>query len=140
MPDPPNPMKENHMSNRSEWQLAFRGSRKKILKLEKYFAKVLDDKSRSTTTRTAMSVILNNKTMVAEKKVESQRALSFAHSFTTCDKTWNALIEELLGVARKTLKISASYARLGEAVDDHEFNCDDGLPIKCLRYLAEVEL
>jgi len=129
------------MSNNSEWQLAMRGPKIKVIELEKFLKDSLDDPARPVGERTAISVFLGNKTMVAENKISGMRAVSYGHSSTNCDKYWNNVITEVMNKARIELNILAAYARLGEDMDDYEFDDDDdGLQIEYRRYLKEVEL
>jgi len=126
--------------NYSEWQLAFSGSYEKILKLEDRLQKMLHDKNRTTSERIALSIILDNKIIVAENKSKKKKALSFGHSNTKCDETWKAIIKEIIIEAKTKLKIAVSYGRLGKAMDDYEFILDDELPMEFCRSLLEVRL
>lgn len=128
------------MSNYSEWQLAFLGSKDKVKKVEKLLNTIANDKKRTTIERTLASVILNNRIVVAEKPEENLRAIVYAHSNTKCDDSWNSVIAELMTTARDKLNIKASYARLGDEMSDYQFDCDKDLGISYRRYLTEINL
>lgn len=127
------------MSYVSEWQFAIRGSSKQVRAFETYLDKLSNDKKQSVQKLTAVTIFLRSRTCVAHNKRKGERALAFANSSTNCDGTWDEMIEDFLAKARKEYKVKASYARLGQTMDDYEFDNDEGLDICYTRSLAEVK-
>lgn len=126
------------MSYISEWQFAVRGSVAQVRKFEAYLDKLVN-KKQTVQQATALTIFMNSRTIVAHNKRKGERALAFANSSTNCDIVWDEMIEDFLKQARESFKLKASYARLGQTMDDYEFDNDEGLDIRYTRSLAEVK-
>lgn len=126
--------------SQSEWQLSFLGSRKKVIKLEKFLDNMMRDDNRSVEERNLASAIIASKQMVAEHKKNRERGICYHQSAMHLGEVWTEMVDELLDYARNKLKIKAAYARLGEEMDDYEFDDMEGLRLGFTRCLNEVEL
>jgi len=118
------------MGYNSQWKLAVQGPQKKLEKLIVWMSerasKADGDANRCDSEKGVWVTILAKSTATA---TDTEKMMVWGDPDTKCYPPWDRVIQDILSYARDELKIDAAYARLGESINDTEFDNGDSLYI-----------
>ena len=118
------------MGYRSEWVLKVNGTRQQVDAFEAYLqclaqqtsGEVYDAPSCATTIMKALD---------GEREQPDGAVLMVWHDDSTkCYGAWDQVVRDLLSFARDELKMLAAYGRIGEDLNDTEFDNDSGFYVE----------
>ena len=130
------------MGYQSDWKLAIHGPKAKVQKMIKWMKEQRSSASDKrvdfgTSPKQVWESILECQEKI--KTAEGEMTVVWGDPGTKCYEPWTAVIHDILSHARDNLKIDAAYARLGEEINDHEFDNGEELYIPYSFHLLEVE-
>lgn len=124
------------MGYRSEWQILAHGEEKQIKKFLKWMQEHPWKDALTAdvfwTEKSLIEVILES-----ERDSGSPMNLLFSDDSTKCYQPWESVVLQVLEYGREELKLDMAYGRLGEDIEDAEFDNGNDLAVQYTRSLLE---